>query len=114
MAEGAGVGDPYGRGHSAPWADFNNDGYLDLLVANAPRDGAPSRRFKNNGDGPFSPFLEFNKIYQDGNEFGCWTDFSSDGLADLTIFSVGDGGTVSLCENNGGAGFGLKPEAIPA
>lgn len=34
--------------------------------------------------------------------------------ADLTIFSVGDGGTVSLCENNGGAGFGLKPEAIPA
>ncbi|MGC2639156.1 MAG: CRTAC1 family protein [Acidobacteriaceae bacterium] len=48
----AGVGDPEHRyGLTAVWCDFNNDGKLDLLVAN---DGQPNYLYQGNGAGRFT------------------------------------------------------------
>jgi hypothetical protein len=54
VAAEAGVNDPRGRGRTASWVDYNNDGYLDLFVANEIRKGAPSVLFRSNGDGTFT------------------------------------------------------------
>jgi hypothetical protein len=114
VAETAGVRDPLGRGRNAAWADFDNNGSLDLFIANAPREGAPSLIFKNHGDGTFSKFFEFKDINPDGNLYGAWSDFTGDGFMDLTIFSGQNGGTVSLFENDRGSDFSLRHEFLAA
>jgi hypothetical protein len=49
VAEKAGVGDPKRFfGLSAVWSDFDNDGKIDLLVAN---DGEPNYLYRNEGNG---------------------------------------------------------------
>jgi len=49
-AEAAGVRDPQGKGMSAAWVDLDQDGWLDLYVAN---DVSDNRLFHNRGDGSF-------------------------------------------------------------
>lgn len=51
VADAAGVHNPEGRSLSASWADFNNDGWQDLYVAN---DVSSNGVFRNNGDGTFT------------------------------------------------------------
>lgn len=55
VTESAGI-EGEGRGHSATWWDYDEDGWPDLYVANdfAPRD----RLYRNNGDGTFSDRLD--------------------------------------------------------
>ncbi|RLC89438.1 MAG: hypothetical protein DRI79_06950, partial [Chloroflexi bacterium] len=53
VAEEAGVQDNLGRGRGAAWADYDNDGDLDLFIANAFSENAPNAFFRNNGDGTF-------------------------------------------------------------
>ncbi len=49
-AEAAGVRDPDGKGMSAAWVDLDQDGWLDLYVAN---DVSDNRLYRNRGDGTF-------------------------------------------------------------
>ena len=50
VATDAGVDDPTGRGNGAGWGDYDNDGDLDLFVANF----GSSQLFRSNGDGSFT------------------------------------------------------------
>ena len=50
LAESAGVRDPEGKGMSAAWVDLDQDGWLDLYVAN---DVSDNRLYRNRGDGSF-------------------------------------------------------------
>ncbi len=50
VAAAAGVADPEGRSLSASWVDFDNDGWVDLYVAN---DVSSNGVFRNSRDGAF-------------------------------------------------------------
>jgi hypothetical protein len=66
------------------WGDYDNDGHLDLFVANgAYRDDA---LYHNNGDGTFTPVVEGPVVTSGGtSEGGAWGDFDNDGYLDLFV-----------------------------
>ena len=68
VARQAGVSDPQKFfGLTAVWSDFNDDGHLDLLVAN---DGEQNYLYRNNGNGTFTDvaYQSGIAVSQDGNE----------------------------------------------
>lgn len=85
VAASAGVDDPDATGYGAGWADYDNDGDLDLFVANF---GA-SRLFRNDGASSFADVTaEAGVADPDGDHrtMGvAWSDFDSDGYMDLLI-----------------------------
>ena len=71
VSEAAGVSDPrtyYGLG--VAWLDFDQDGWLDLFVAN---DSSPNYLYRNLGDGRFKDvaFPAGVAVSEDGAEQGC-------------------------------------------
>ncbi len=83
------------------WADFDNDGDLDLFVGNdgGYSAGYRSRLYVNNGDGTFTK--KTNTIVADSASFArsaAWSDFDLDGDVDLI---VGRDGPNRLFVNNG-------------
>jgi hypothetical protein len=75
---------------TAAWADFNNDGWLDLFVGNetGPTGGGSghSELYVNNGDGTFTEIAERVGIsVQEFVKSVAWGDVDNDGLPDLYI-----------------------------
>jgi enediyne biosynthesis protein E4 len=73
-----------GNAHGCSWADYDNDGYLDLVVIN--RLG-PSFLYHNNGDGTFLRVANGEALVTDGGEAfsGAWGDYNNDGFPDLFL-----------------------------
>jgi hypothetical protein len=73
--------DTYGMGVAV--ADYDNDGYPDLLLTGYPR----SVLFHNNGDGTFSDVTELAGVENKGRwaTSAGWFDYDHDGLLDLVI-----------------------------
>jgi hypothetical protein len=68
------------KGIYSSWADYNNDGFMDLFVT-----GEKDRLFRNNGDGTFTEVSEAAGI---GLELGrgmAWGDYDNDGDLDLYV-----------------------------
>ena len=84
----AGLWQPDGRGMSATAADFNNDGYMDIFVAN---DAMENHYFQNTGKGTFiEKALELGVAYGEGGQgvsnMGPFPgDVNRDGLLDVFI-----------------------------
>jgi hypothetical protein len=128
---GLGVHDPkYGTmwGISAGWFDYDNDGYLDLFIANYvawsveteqacslsgaayfchPRvyKGLPNQLFRNNHDGTFKDVSESSGVRDSiGKAMGiAFGDFNADGRID--VFVANDSVPNFLFENLGGGKF---------
>jgi hypothetical protein len=68
VSKAAGVDDPHGYyGLGTVWSDFNDDGRIDLFVAN---DSTPNFLYRNDGKGHFTDvaFLAGAAVSQDGSE----------------------------------------------
>jgi len=72
-----------GHSHGSGWADYDNDGWLDLFVANDQNQN--NGLYKNNKDGTFTKIE--NAISQSGGmSFGAaWADYDNDGGVDLFV-----------------------------
>ncbi|MER3445501.1 MAG: hypothetical protein C4291_01090 [Candidatus Dadabacteria bacterium] len=89
---------------SAAWADFDNDGLLDLIVGTI-MSGAPPILYKNLGGGVFRDVSKEVGITKTGGVIGqvIWVDYDRDGRLD--IFQVNSNGQSFLYHNEGNGGF---------
>ena len=100
----AGVADPQSS-FCAAWADYDNDGYLDLYIADGViGDGAANVLYRNNGDGTFTNTAEVAGVADTGNSLGtAWGDYDKDGYIDLHVVNFGQSNV--LYRNNGDGTF---------
>lgn len=67
----------------ASWADYDNDGYLDLYVANFME---PNNLYHNNGDGSFTKITEGEIVTDNFHTYAAaWSDYNNDGFMDLFV-----------------------------
>ena len=86
---------------SAAWADYDNDGDLDLVVVRFNRENI---LYKNNGDGTFAPQSEspVSELARTSTD-AAWGDYDGDGYLDLIVVSRDNGN--ELFHNNGDGTF---------
>jgi len=104
VTHAAGVADPQSS-FCAAWADYDNDGYLDLYIADGViGDGAANVLYHNNGDGTFTNTAEIAGVANTGNSLGtAWGDYDKDGYIDLHVVNFGQSNV--LYRNNGDGTF---------
>ncbi|HEY6928174.1 MAG TPA: CRTAC1 family protein [Thermoanaerobaculia bacterium] len=93
VTEEAGLARPAYPTQTAAWADYDNDGYLDLYVGSeADDDGIayPSRLYHNNRDGTFTDVAEKAGVENFLMAKGvAWGDYDGDGYPDLFVSNIG-------------------------
>ncbi|MDR3622159.1 MAG: FG-GAP-like repeat-containing protein [Paludisphaera borealis] len=104
----AGLGEPIAS-QAAGWADYDNDGLVDLYVAGEFDPGRPDPRnrgrlYHNKGDGAFENVAVAAGVTND--RFGkgvAWGDYDDDGFPDLYVSNLGQPNR--LYRNNGDGTF---------
>src|SRR2546421_6281860 len=92
----------------AAFFDYDNDGWLDILVLSGSRFGDPpstasNRLYKNNRDGTFKDVTEKAGLFRTGYAYGVTVgDYNNDGFEDLFITYWGQN---ALYRNNGDGTF---------
>lgn len=111
VTQAAGLAWPARPTQTAVFADFDQDGHLDLYIGNesrreiGPHPGGdfPSQMFKNNGDGTFTDLAVQAGVTNDRYAKGvCVGDYDDDGDLDLYVSNVGRN---RLYRNDGGFRF---------
>jgi hypothetical protein len=105
---------PEDMGSGAAWADYDNDGWEDLFVANEigpltmgsdEKENSPahSSLYHNNGDGTFTEVSELAGINLHTLAMAAaWGDYDNDGWPDLLVTNYGEN---NLFHNNGDGTF---------
>ncbi len=76
-----------GASHGCNWGDYDNDGWLDLFVAN--RVGQNDFLYHNNGDGTFTKVLDSIAVNDGGDSWAAaWGDYDNDGFLDLFVSNL--------------------------
>jgi hypothetical protein len=89
VTEKAGLLDPV-NSNAAAWADYDNDGRVDLFIA---CEKQPNRLYRNRGDGTFEEVAARAGVQADAERFakGCsWLDYDNDGFPDLFVNNLSD------------------------
>jgi hypothetical protein len=95
---------------TACWADFNNDGWLDLFIGNESKRGSkykyPCELYLNQKDGTFKNIAKAAGVSVEVFAKGCAVaDFNNDGWEDFYVSCLGEGNL--LFENQGVTSEGL-------
>jgi hypothetical protein len=83
--------------HCGTWADFDNDGFLDLYLCN---ETGPNRLYRNRGDGTFEEVAARAGVQgkQECCKGAVWLDYDNDGYPDLFVSYLNS--TPQLFHNN--------------
>lgn len=101
MAPGYGMSDPTGWGESVAWADYDNDGFIDLYVL---RMNQSNILYRNIDGGDFEDVTDIAGVGHYGPGEGvAWCDYDNDG--DQDIYAVNAQGYNLLYRNNGDGTF---------
>jgi hypothetical protein len=100
-------------------ADYNNDGFLDILVLRGAWKvhfgNEPNSLLRNNGDGTFTDVtLEAGMFSKHPTQTATWNDFNNDGWLDVFIGNEASSNLYHPCEfyiNNGDGTFSEVAEA---
>jgi hypothetical protein len=101
------IADPSGKGLGVAFADFDSDGWTDILVAN---DSVRQQLYRNKGDGQFEDLALMAGVGYDenGKTFAGMgvdaADYDNDGRADIFITALSNE-TYPLYRNNGDGSF---------
>ena len=93
-----------GYSHGAAWADYDNDGYLDMFIADF-FSTRFNKLYHNNGDGTFSE-VESSPVVTDAGSSvsAAWGDYDNDRDQDLFVANT-NGENNFLYRNNGDGTF---------
>jgi tetratricopeptide (TPR) repeat protein len=101
VTDASGLGSTLVESQSAAWADIDNDGFLDLFVAN---ENGPAKLFHNKGDGTFEEIGHAAGIDQVAYSKGiAAADYDGDGYMDFYVSN--QNGPNFLYHNNGNLTF---------
>jgi hypothetical protein len=104
----AGLSSALHRTHSAAWADFDNDGWLDVFVAH---EQSRAALFRNNRDGTFTDVAERAGVRRTAFSKGSvWGDYDNDGDPDLYVSNYGEPNFFYV--NNGDGTFAERAAAL--
>jgi len=105
----SGASDPLGRARGVSWVDYDNDGHLDIFLANAVRaDDQVSfdKLFRNTGDCTFTNMSgQVGDLAVSNHSHGAsWADYDNDGDMDVFVTSSQNqgAGEADLYRNDGG------------
>jgi len=100
ITDEAGLMEPV-NSNSAAWADYDNDGLVDLFVA---CERQPNRLYHNEGDGRFIDVARRAGVQQDAQVFckaGVWLDYDNDDYPDLFLNNLEGVGRLLRNNHNG-------------
>src|SRR5439155_720453 len=103
-----------GASYGCAWGDYDNDGFLDLFVANGPASGAGQNDFlyRNNGDGTFTRITTGSIVNDNASGDGCaWGDYNNDGFVDLFVSNL-NGQNNLLYRNDGNSNNWLTVRCV--
>ena len=91
---------------SVSWGDYNNDGYLDILITGSTSNGYMSKVYKNNGNNTFTEQASISLLPIMGGNAE-WGDYDNDGDLDILLsgYESSNGEISKLYTNNGNNTF---------
>jgi hypothetical protein len=100
------------------WGDYDNDGWLDLYMANCSLAGGETRTdllYHNNGDGTFTKVTRGSPVNELRASFGGWlVDLNNDGFLDLVTLKLPgpDNSLMRYYRNNGNSNSWLCVKCV--